>query len=291
MSSILVVHNAKSGNSDALKDIRRAFAAHELSVDYIDIASRSFTAQARKHLRAHGTFVAAGGDGTINAVAELVHNTTCTLGIIPVGTLNHFAKQLDIPLDAKEAVAVIVRGQVTKVDIGSVNDRIFVNNSSIGLYPRAVITRDSYKSSFGKWPAAGIGVVRALLRPHRYHVQLRIDGREETLRTPFVFIGNNEYQRDQLGIGDRETLNGGVLSVYVVKSAGLAHLPRLLRALMSRRRRTRDLAIYRSESCTISMHTRRAVAVACDGEVFRLKAPLHYQSKPRSLRVLIPHHK
>lgn len=292
MSGMLVIYNAKSGGGNALKDLKQAFAAQKLAPDFIDIGSRSLMTHVRKHQKLGSLFVAAGGDGTVNAAASFVRGTKCTLGIIPLGTLNHFAKELDIPLDENEAVKVIAHGHHRTVDVGEVNDHVFVNNSSIGLYPRAVITRDNYKSRFGKWPAALFGMLRALMRPHRYHIELHIDGRQETIRTPFVFIGNNEYQRGQLGMGQRASLDGGILAIYVLRSSGLAHVPRLLvHGLFSKRRRTRDFTIYRTDACTISIHSKHTVPVACDGEVFQAKAPLSYKLKPHSLNVLVPHAK
>lgn len=289
MSKLLVIHNAKSGGGNMLKDIKQAFAEQQLDPEYVNIASSSLAAKVRTHLEKGSALVAAGGDGTINAVVTLMHGSRSRLGIIPMGTLNHFARELGIPLDISQAVGVIARGHHRAVDVGKVNDRLFVNNSSIGLYPRAVITRDNYKTRVGKWPAAVFGILWAMTHPRRYHIELRIKGKQQTLRTPFVFIGNNEYKRGQLEIGQRDALDKGVLAVYALKAGGLMHLPRLLLyTLFSRRRRTRDFVIYRVTACTISFRSRRTVAVACDGEVFRMKAPLHYQTTPLSLEVFTP---
>ena len=97
----------------------------------------------RAAVRRGATVVAAGGgDGTVNAVASVLVGTETTLGVLPLGTLNHFAKDIGIPLEMEEALAVLRDGKVQHVDVGTVSDRIFINNSGLGLYPDMVFNRE-----------------------------------------------------------------------------------------------------------------------------------------------------
>ncbi len=283
---VLVVHNANSGSAD-LQAIRTAFSSLGTDVEYIPISTTRLASKITNSKA--NVVVAAGGDGTVNAVAQYVIDSKRTLGIIPAGTLNHFARALDIPLDIGEAAKLIVEGSTRVVDVGGVNKRIFVNNSSIGVYPRSLRIREEYQKSIGKWPAAVIGLLRSIIRPRHYFVEMRINGDMHTFRTPFVFVGNNEYQLNGPELGGRATLDSGQLAVYIVKATTpLAIIGSLLRVFVTKRRRTRGFAIYLTDSCTIHTRRRHALRVACDGEAFLLNTPLRYESRHNQLRVIAP---
>ena len=143
------------------------------------------------------TIVAGGGDGTISSVVSAILGKDKTLGILPFGTMNHFAKDLLIPLDLEGAVATIVAGHESRVDVGEVNGRSFINNSSLGLYPSIVREREKQQRlGWGKWPAY-IWAALAVLRRYPFlDVRVGVDGKQLNSHTPFVFIGNNEYEME-----------------------------------------------------------------------------------------------
>jgi diacylglycerol kinase family enzyme len=282
---ILVIHNTKSGSAD-LEAIKKAFAAHDVDAQYAPIASSNLARTIAASKAA--VVVAAGGDGTVNAVAQHIIGTKKSLGIIPAGTLNHFARALDIPVDVAAAAKVIAKGSPRHVDIGVVNDHVFVNNSSIGMYPRSLRIREEYEKSIGKWPAAVLGLLRSIARPRHYFVELHIDGVMRTFRTPFVFVGNNEYKRSGPELGGRPELDSGQLAVYIIKATTpLAIIASLVRTFLVKKRRARGFAIYLTDSCTIRTRHAHTLHVACDGETFPLRTPLHYQSR-QSLEVIAP---
>ena len=287
MSNIVVVYNPSSGRGDRLDDIKQAFAVHHVEPDYIAVTDHRLRQQLTKvSAKKSTTIVAAGGDGTINTVAQVVRGTNCKLGIVPTGTLNHFAKALHIPLDISTAVARIIKGHTRRVDMGGVNGHGFVNNSSIGLYPRSLRTREAYRQRLGKWPAAALGFVGALIVLRLYHVELSLKGKQVRLRTPFVLIANNSYRRAP-NIGERTSLNGGQLAVYIMSAHGaLPSIRMLVHALFTRRYRTQDFEVYLTQTCTIRTKHHRRLNVACDGEVLHMRTPLHYQSQPQTLRVI-----
>ena len=235
------------------------------------------------------TVVAGGGDGTVNAVASVLLGTGIALGVLPLGTLNHFAKDLRIPLTLEGAVEVIVRGRIRHVDVGEVNCRIFLNNSSLGLYPNIVRKREKQQRlGRGKWPAALWATVSALRRFPFLHVRLKIGAQEVPRRTPFVFVGNNEYLMHGLSIGERKVLDGGKLSLYVAQNPGrLALLRFALRALFGRLAQARDFDVVLVENMEIETRHKH-LRVATDGEVSMMRTPLSYRVRPRALTVIAP---
>lgn len=239
---------------------------------------------------AAGTLVAGGGDGTINAVGSKVAAAGKILGVLPLGTLNHFSKDLGIPQDLAGAVAVIAGGHHKKVDLGEVNGHIFLNNSSIGLYPLIVHRREQEQQRLGrgKWSAAFIAALRVFRRDPFYRVRFELDGKAFSRKTPFVFVGNNEYNMDLYKIGRRENLTSGKLSVYFLKRGGRWGVIRLLvRTALGLLKRAKDFEAITVDQITIDVRARR-IMVARDGEVMWMETPLNYRSLPGKLSVIVP---
>ncbi|WP_342451222.1 diacylglycerol/lipid kinase family protein [Piscinibacter koreensis] len=234
--------------------------------------------------------VAGGGDGTISGVAAKLVGRDVVLGVLPLGTLNHFAKDLGLPLDPDAALTVVEAGCATRVDVGEVNGRVFLNNSSLGLYPAIVRHRERQQErlGWGKWPAFAWATLAALRRYPFLDVRLRTDGAPpEALRTPFVFIGNNAYRMEGMQIGTRDGLADGLLSLYMAQRTGRWGLIRLaLHALFRRLEQADDFRMLSTPEVTIETRHRR-VPVATDGEVTLLEAPLRYRIRPLALQVLV----
>jgi diacylglycerol kinase family enzyme len=163
------------------------------------------------------TLVAGGGDGTINTAAQALADSEIPLGVVPLGTLNHFAKDLQIPLEVDDAAQVVLDGRLCQVDVGEVNGHVFVNNSSLGLYPAIVRLRERYQATGrGKWIAALWAGLIVLRRSSFLAVRIIAEGQAVVRRTPFVFVGNNEYRMVGLQAASRDSLTGGHLALYVV---------------------------------------------------------------------------
>jgi len=290
---ISVIINERSGTGarpDAGAEIQALFAkagAHvrlERVREPGDIAARARQAASRGDL-----LVAAGGDGTLSAVAGVAVETDATFGVLPMGTLNHFAKDLGLPLDLEGAVAVIVAGHTRRLDVGDVNGRVFVNNSSVGLYPRMVWEREAeQRRGHRKWTAFAIAVLRTW-RNYRFVVaRLVVDGKETVVRTPFIFVGNNEYTAEGLQLGGRSRLDEGRLSIFVAPDAGRFEILSLpLRGVTNRLRTGAPFAAFHAETVAVEM-SRRRVSVALDGEVALMQPPLEYRVRPRALRAIVP---
>ena len=232
--------------------------------------------------------VAGGGDGTVGSVASALAGGTIALGVLPLGTLNHFAKDLGVPLEVEAAVERIARGPIGRVDVGEVNGRVFINNSSLGLYPAIVHDRERQRKRLGrgKWPALAWATLAALRRFPFLSVRLSVDGVERRLRTPLVFIGNNEYVMEGFSIGERARLDTGCLSLYVLQRASRARLLLLaLRALFGRLKQARDFEAIRASEIVVESRHRR-LRVATDGEITLMTPPLRYRIRPAALLVV-----
>ena len=290
---IVVILNASSGsgNDDAVADrLRALFVAADAAVDIRTVRHGAELAAQVEAAKAEqpDVIVAGGGDGTVSAVAAALAGSEIALGVLALGTLNHFARDLGVPLDVAQAVRCIVAGTAVPVDVGEVNGRVFVNNSSLGLYPDIVRDRERQQKRLGrgKWAAMGWAMLAALRRYAFMHVTLRVAGDERKLRTPFVFIGNNEYLMEGLSIGERERLDRHVLSVYFAQRPGRLRLLQFaLFALFSRLKQARDFqSLVTPDLVVESRH--HQLPVANDGEITMMVPPLRYRVRPASLLVM-----
>lgn len=292
-SRVEVILNASSGvgSTDAVREeLYEAFAAAGIDAGITVARSGDSLDNLAKHTaETADIIVAAGGDGTISAVAAAVHKAGKTLGILPLGTLNNFSKDLSIPQDIAGAVAVIQKGVTRTIDLAEANGRVFINNSSIGLYPRIVRKREKQQRlGYGKWRAAAWAALRIFSRGRFVKVRITLDRKTFFRKTPFVFVGNNRYEMDLYNIGRRAALTDGRLSVYFLHRSGRWGVIMLLwHTLTGRVRQWRDFEEVLTESVTIQTRRRR-IAVAFDGEVTTLETPLEYKIIPNALKVIVP---
>jgi YegS/Rv2252/BmrU family lipid kinase len=291
---IEVIINACSGaghHKDVQERVAEVFKTHgvEARISLAQTGAAVVTLAERAVRTDVETIVAGGGDGTVSSVAAIVLDSDKALGILPFGTMNHFAKDLQIPLDLEEAVATIVAGYETKVDVGDVNSHIFINNSSLGLYPSILREREKQQRlGWGKWPAYIWAAIAVLRRYPFLNIRLSVDEQELKSRTPFVFIGNNEYEMETFHIGSRACLDKGELSLYMTNRTGRWGLIRLaLRALLGGLRQEKDFIALCTKEIWIDTK-REHLRAALDGEVTVLEPPLHYRVRARALRVLTP---
>jgi len=232
--------------------------------------------------------VAGGGDGTVSTVAAALAGGSIALGVLPLGTLNHFAKDMRLPLELEAAVERAARGSTRRIDVGEVNGRVFINNSSLGLYPEIVRDRERQKRRLGrgKWLALVWASIGALRRFPFLSIRLLVDGTPRVRRTPFVFIGNNVYAMEGFAVGERERLDGACLSLYMTQRAGRWRLLLLaLRALVGKLRQARDFDALRASEIDVESRHRR-LGVATDGEITAMTPPLRYRIRPASLLVV-----
>jgi diacylglycerol kinase family enzyme len=233
--------------------------------------------------------VAGGGDGTINAVASHLVHTDVVLGVLPLGTLNHFARDLGVPQELEAAVALLGSGRILEVDVGTVNRRVFLNNAGLGLYPAVVQQREAQQhQGLSKWPAAIWATVKALARYRQLHILVSAGNREIARRTPIVFVGNNEYELDGIRVPSRSSLTDGKLCLYIPHPTGRIKLLWFsLRALFGRPRTGDDFDAMLVERCRINSR-HRLLRLTIDGELVHLPPPLDFAINPGVLRVMVP---
>ena len=283
-----------TGHGDIHEAVCSAFANRGIHAEAkvlpgSELAEAARSAVERANRKEIDAIVAAGGDGTIGTVAAALADTGIPFGIIPLGTLNHFARDMRIPLDIEAAVEVIAAAHERTVDAAEVNGRIFINNSSIGVYPFMVLEREERRRyGIGKWTAmvwAALDVLR-LFPLRRFHVYA--NGRCENRRTPCLFVGNNEYRLDLLGLGKRDRLDRGELWLYIAKQqTRLSLVWFTFRALLGLTHPGTDLECFAAGEAAITSKRKR-LNVATDGEVQWMAPPLHYRTRPGALRVYTP---
>jgi len=234
-------------------------------------------------------FVAAGGDGTINTVIQPLIHTEAILGVIPVGTYNHFAKDLGIPLPWREALEVVMSGETKPIDAARINDRFFVNNISMGLYPELVARREEKGRDYPRWKARLYAAYATLQKYPHVAVTLDTEHHHEVLRTHVLMISNNTYDLSRLGIeAPRKVLEEGRLSVY-----WLPHVPRLALTsfvahyLAGKVHQAPGFRSFRTSRVKIQSSKPR-LHLGIDGEVVTMHGPLVITIVPQSLSVKVP---
>jgi diacylglycerol kinase family enzyme len=238
--------------------------------------------------------VAAGGDGTLNAVAHEAVRQGCVFGVLPQGTFNYFGRTHGIPEDLAEAVHALLRARVRRVQIGMLNGRSFLVNASVGLYPRLLEEREHDKQQFGRSRVVAIlsALKTALGRHRNLRIQLELDGRTHRLRTPTLFVGNNRLQMEQVGMQPLDhAVEEGRLAAIAPRPVGkLRMLGLLLRGALGRLGEAEDVRAFDFRKMTVHaplLSGRRRIKVAMDGEVCKLELPLHFEALDGSLALLV----
>lgn len=277
---LVVVYNPKSGSALSARELRDVFTKYGHIVERLIPLGDSLKRTLKPYLVSGATVAVVGGDGSINAVVQLLAGTKAVLAPLPGGTLNHFTKDLSIPQNLDDALEQLSDSKVYAVDVANVNGTLFLNNSSIGLYPSSLAVRNRLEDKWGKWPAAVIAAFRTLIYFRTY--QLRINDKEIT--TPFVFVGNNMYQLDTLGMAERKKINQGVLSVFVARTVSRPVLLKIaLFSLIGKAHTLNEFDIY--ETTLLQVEARHPLPVSYDGEMNYMSSHVEYSIHPSSLKV------
>ena len=300
-SALLFVINAASGHHD-LEQTRQMIESTltatgrtgELLITEPKELARTADQAAARAGTLRSAVVAVGGDGTINTVAQAAHTAGCAMGVVPQGTFNYFARNHGLPDDPEGALHALLSSAPVAVQVGLVNDRVFLVNASLGLYPDLLQDREAYKARFGRsrLVAFGAGLV-TLLGQHR-QLRLRIDvgasGRE--VKTTTLFVGNNRLQLERLGLDEAQGLDHGCLAAVMLQPVGaLAMLGLLWRGAMGTLGEATTLDSFGFHRMVVRPQRawrHRMVKVAFDGEVARMRAPLEFRVASKPLYLLKP---
>lgn len=295
---VRAILNRKGGTAalksdDALaEEVAKAFAANGVEADIRLVRPDEIFESFRAAASAEGldAVVAGGGDGTLSCAAGHLAGTGRPLGVIPLGTLNHFARDAGIPAAIDEAVATIAGGNVRAVDVAEVNGRVFINNSAIGLYPQLVRAREAQRQRLGRSKRLAMlnASLRALRHFKRQRLTIDLGGLRAPLVTPLLFVGNNVYETSLLSLGRRARIDGGALCIYAPEVRGRAHFIGLgLRGLLGLAKQKDFVSLVGVEEAEVRS-LRPALNVSMDGETVVLETPLRYRIRPRALRLLTP---
>ncbi len=295
MTPLPVIANGNGGAAARLGDalvpeLEQAFERSNTTVEIAAVAGGEL-AEAIEAGADSGRVIVAGGDGTAATAAQILSGSRVELGLLPLGTLNHLARDLGLPADLAEAAAVASHGRATPIDVGEVNGHVFVNNASIGLYPLMVRKRDALRRARGwpKWLSTVPAAWAALERLPHHRLRLDWGKGERSIVTPLLFVGNNAYSLDSGEIGSRKSISEGKLAIYAVARRRRAALIWFaFRALAGRAKPDLDFeALAECERLTVSS-SGGAVEIALDGELRRLDSPIEFRIRPGALTVLVP---
>ena len=297
--TFFIVMNASSGNRDAqvTKDTISAVLTQgnrRFELMAVDDGSQ-LTSTARRAVQLAreqgGVVVAAGGDGTLNAVAQVVLDTGLPFGILPQGTFNYFGRAYGISQDTETAARCLLDAVIKPVQVGLLNNRPFLVNASFGLYPQLLEDREAYKQRYGRsrWVALWSAIV-TLMRAHRQlHVQLEFGGKTRTLRTPTMVVDNNALQLKHMGLDEEQELERHHLVAITSKPVGtLAQYGILIRGLLSHLGQADNVISFGFDRMTVRLGRKKHTKVALDGELSELDTPLEFKVAPHRLQLLVP---
>lgn len=283
------------GEEEARARLARTFARCDAEADLRFVDGERLRHEAERALddaRAGqlDAVVVGGGDGSVNAVAGVLAGTGVPLGVLPLGTLNHFATDLGMPQGLEEAVEAIARSTPRAVDAAEVNGRVFVNNSLLGIYPYMVADRERRRKAWGlgKWPAMSLAFLRMLWRFPRRRLAICVAGWAKPYRTPCLFVGVNEYDFELFKVQRRTGMDKGELWLIVAKhNHPLRFAWFAFRVAFRGLTEADDFEALRVDAAEVRAKASR-IPVATDGEISRMPTPLRYRLLPGALTVLAP---
>ena len=289
--AILNVHSGWDDGSGCCGQLSRKFEKSGVPLRVEQVRKGSDVTALVKDATDNGVtaVIAAGGDGTLNAVAQGLRGTGVPMAILPIGTLNHLARDLSVPLEIDRAIDALDQSRKVAIDMGEVNGRVFLNNSIIGLYPAYRFVRDRLeRRGWAKWRAIASAIFGVFRSKPSLHVRLTADGTELRRKTPYILVANNEHLLKGYRLGERARLDAGRLWVHVMRPLSRWGMIRVaLSLLLGTFDKKDDFEVFAAESLRVASRRKR-IGVAIDGDVVQMKMPLEYRSLPGALHVLTP---
>ena len=302
LKPLSLIYNKKSGFHAANKDEVYEHLVADLSTAGFEIQSfelsecMNFDQMMQDILLRHrqaenvGVVVAAGGDGTLNAVASKLMGTDIPMGILPLGTFNYVARVLNIPLDLLDAAKAIGEGQPRSVHVAQLNQHIYLNNASLGLYPLFIQKREQFNKHFGRFPLhAYTSALDVLIRDRKeLKLEVEVDGQRYPVKTPLIFFGNNQLQLAEMKLRIAEAAEAGkVAGVVVAKSDKRTLFKTLWQLIKGNLDQASD--VYSFAADEVIVHSKRnKLTVAVDGEIVTMTPPLKITVRKHALNIMVP---
>jgi diacylglycerol kinase family enzyme len=299
---LFIVLNVGSGTNNAFKTraiiqglLTEAGREHRLRVVADATRLHEIARQTVDEARARGgVVVAAGGDGTINAMAQAVLGSGCPFGVLPQGTFNYFSRAHGIPADTTDATRLLLTARAHPVQVGLVNDRVFLVNASLGMYPELLEDREAFKRKFGRNRLVALGAGLVTVVHHHRQLRLFIEQGSATrqMRTPTLFVGNNPLQLKQAGISEAPLLEQGQLAAVALRPVGtLTMLWLVVLGAFGQLGEAESVTSFAFRSIVVRPalpYGTHRVKVATDGEIAWLRAPIEFRVAPEALYLLKP---
>jgi diacylglycerol kinase family enzyme len=293
---VLNVGSGKSEKSEVRRVIESVLASAGRTFSVLEVSeagelsrvAQSAVAEARA---TNGIVVAAGGDGTINTVAQATLGSDCSFGVLPLGTFNYFSRAHGIPSDVDQACRILLGTSAFQVQVGLVNDRVFLVNASLGLYPRLLEEREEAKSRLGRSRLVAMGAALKTLVTAHLRLRLDIDSKrgKRRLVTPTLFVGNNRLQLERIGFSGQALDQHRLTAVTLAEVGVFGMLLLVVRAMFGRLADAEEVESFDFDQMTVrSRFAGRRIKVATDGEVELLSAPLSFRVAPHALWLIRP---
>ncbi|MCJ8162789.1 diacylglycerol/lipid kinase family protein [Acinetobacter zhairhuonensis] len=303
LKPLSIIYNARSGfhasnKEEVYEQLLTYFTEQGFEIQAFELGEKNdFPALMQSVIQRHqtaddlGVIVAAGGDGTLNAVAKALLGSNIPLGILPLGTFNYVARVLNIPLEIMQAAEVIATGQQRSIHVAKINDQIYLNNASLGLYPLFIQRREQYNAKFGRFPLHAYTSGLAVLIRDRKELKLEVevDGKTYPVKTPLIFFGNNQLQLAEMKLRIAKCAEQGqVAGVVVAKSDKLTLFRMLLQLIRGQLEKAPD--VYSFSADEVKVYSRRdKLTVAIDGEIVEMRPPLRISVQKNAVNMMVPY--
>ncbi|MGQ9372996.1 diacylglycerol/lipid kinase family protein [Acinetobacter tandoii] len=303
LKPLSIIYNARSGfhasnKEQVYEQLLTYFTEQGFEIQAFELGEKKdFPALMQSIIQRHqsseniGVIVAAGGDGTLNAVAKALLGSNIPLGILPLGTFNYVARVLNIPLEIMQAAEVIATGRIRSIHVAKINDQIYLNNASLGLYPLFIQRRELYNAKFGRFPlhayTSGLDV---LIRDRKeLKLEVEVDGKIYPVKTPLIFFGNNQLQLAEMKLRIAKCAEQGqVAGVVVAKSDKLTLFRMLLQLIRGELEQAPDVYSFAADDVKV-FSRREKLTVALDGEIVEMRPPLHITVQKNAVNIMVPY--
>ncbi|TCB82235.1 diacylglycerol/lipid kinase family protein [Acinetobacter sp. ANC 4173] len=303
LKPLSIIYNARSGfhasnKEEIYEQLLTYFTEHGFEIQVFELGEKNdFPILMQSIIQRHhcssemGVIVSAGGDGTLNAVAKALLGTHIPVGILPLGTFNYVARVLNIPLEIMQAAEVVATGQIRSIHVAKINDQIYLNNASLGLYPLFIQRRELYNAKFGRFPlhayTSGLDV---LIRDRKeLKLEVEVDGKTYPVKTPLIFFGNNQLQLAEMKLRIAKCAEQGqVAGVVVAKSDKLTLFRMLLQLIRGELEKAPDVYSFAADDVKV-FSQREKLTVALDGEIVEMCPPLHITVQKNAVNIMVPY--
>lgn len=303
LKPLSLIYNQKSGFHANHKDnfyeqIMTLFSHHGFEIQVfelndqcpIDVLMPKILIRHQNHSY-KGVIVGAGGDGTLNAIASYLIHTDIPLGILPLGTFNYVARVLNIPINLIQAADVIANGISQSVHIAKLNNHIYLNNASLGLYPLFIEQRERYNKHFGRFPLhAYTSAIDVLVRKYRaLKLKVTVDGIEYPVNTALVFFGNNQLQLKELNLKIADSVKDGKIGgVIVAKTDRLSLIKLLVKLVQGDIEKAKEIYSFSADQVEVVTQKGHKIYLAIDGELIEEESPLRLSVEKNALNIMVP---